>query len=1652
MTRRFLFLKLKKKHSQQTIELLNQFVTASAEALGTPPCDFAFCILGSTARLDRRPYSDVELMFLYDPHANTDKDSVDVYVFQLISCVEMMIARLGETHHVYSNDKEKQNAGFHLDSSSHLLVKELFGTPKEMAEKWVTGIIKTGEESQHPWIEDENFYSLLRSVAINENSYGSERVIKNYRDHIQHFLNALPSIEEDNIALLKQALNVKSLWFHDLKRHEMIAIGCLREIVCKSVKTLKTLKPGDKVDLKQTYYKPLCYLALNLKLYYGIEEKHPADIFQAFKKLGDKNNKNDKNIQEAMNLLIEALAFIVRQQIALHTQKNFQEEEMHYQTNDKALWAGLDLIAQCIILPLNDHLSLFLTQEKKDIAFKDLLLDAYLSNFLSNIIKNLMSSASLTTFLTATQAWHLNYLPSLFQTVHKAIEFYVQHKISQTTPIASMDFDFQKTIKTYFEGKLTQLGNAEAYINWFREVTGYLLYAQENIAVHRYYYRLLPERYRQNCLEQAKQFFSDKNAAKTYWPKEADFWEKLWEAPLSTGKRPKHAVHKNEWDKKLKSLLIQDNTVKKEDIKVTVHSLTVGEGTLKPEMVHYFIKNKWMNMKGEFTPKKDHPDAQKMAGNHLVIPYPNRDNPEFYFKIYPEYPLVELFLNALSQRLGYYMPRQVDLWLWQCGKYDYPVLVSEAVKGKTLQEKLMEKEDLNLNLPAFSQSVLTSGLTSLEDNKPDNIVVTLEKEGERLCLVDADRWFVPVFKSNQLHAKDIIFCLSLMSAPLDTLLQEELLILNPQNLLQAWVEEMQVMADKTINIFGNRIQAYYSKKRNPEEKTLLLSPLKFHAIDELFTHLQEIQDMCHESSKQNTSVTHWQLLAKINSRLANHYQSATEKNAQPLKAFDTIAGHAYIKGRGKPSDKNPSFINREYFSTRIDFKTQQEDMWAGLQDTHDIETNWRRDIQNMESQLKGLSGTHRNLIEVTNELRQGKLQKFEQLQQRLQQKILTQLNWKDLPQNFQKDLLKSIIKLGQWEEITICGSEVLNDDNAAALLAKSPQLKSLTLMDCPNLKKNFLEALPKQDAALKRMKLKNLANLTYLGNVKKGTFKNESRLNLPNLEKLEIQQCENLLEINVNAELLKDLIILKSPKLKMLNIKQEDLENLQLEECGTASIQKFEEGKQRIFSENKIDIIFWRDSSCDEIFSGILSYLDVKTFEDDFTKQIIVKKHTYILGIEDIYRYRSPLGDTNKQEEFIRMADCIAIAFSLTNKIDLDKIYQSVRHVDRVRDVDRTDEDALPIVLLGLDRNSEIVREVTYTEGQQCAKKIGAMTYIEVDFRSKTEVAAAIEKILDYLIFNKRDTYDEDNKVDHNEPNILLKQVDDIKKESKTKPDLLQRLNPRFKIGVQAKKSKEIQTFSRNEVKPRKFPKNVIKVTFLGDNRLKRTFTYAYGLSQNSIDTFEYKINVKEHNYVLHILDPDDLIHHTAMKEIYIKETHCSVIVISSIRKSTLNDAYDFAEMIKRITEMDFPPIVLLGSKVDDAIAYDKRPAVDIKSLELIEKFERVNTYTEGQQCAKKIGAMTYIEVDLRSEAEVAAAMEKILDYLIFNKKDTYDENNKVENKLITQNEAKASQHGVTPFWQKEKTKVVPKIEDITEKDEEQNEKSKDSSNQFTLQ
>ena len=84
------------------IEFTSSVIKQAVDICGEAPCDFAAVCMGSMARGEMTPYSDLEFIFLVE----NKKDGVEEYFERLALTVYFLIGNLGETHLKYMNIEE----------------------------------------------------------------------------------------------------------------------------------------------------------------------------------------------------------------------------------------------------------------------------------------------------------------------------------------------------------------------------------------------------------------------------------------------------------------------------------------------------------------------------------------------------------------------------------------------------------------------------------------------------------------------------------------------------------------------------------------------------------------------------------------------------------------------------------------------------------------------------------------------------------------------------------------------------------------------------------------------------------------------------------------------------------------------------------------------------------------------------------------------------------------------------------------------------------------------------------------------------------------------------------------------------------------------------------------------------------------------------------------------------------------------------------------------------------------------------------------------------------------------------------------------------------------------------------------------------------
>jgi Putative nucleotidyltransferase DUF294 len=329
-----------------SLHLLSQLLEYCMGLLGKPPCKIALLALGSTSREDRMPYSDIELALLHSaPEDDIKRVQIDAYISTLLRLLELSIICLNESP--LMNVENDSREGFRIDSSTHILADpDLRGTPEDVFTKKIVNILRTDPDQL---IDNASFYSLLQATLVNNNSSAKDLFIA-YQQKVSNFLMNKLSPEDVQKLWNKRLQRVNLNLDYPITYRQAIAFFCLSDVLEKSQE-----QSAQEINIKKTYYKPLVYFCLSLKIYYNLPDKHPEEILQTClaKKL----------LSEGFcKLFKEALDFVLTLRIHLHLTARRQKEivEMGDLSLPKDKRLKLETIYEGIIKPLHDAVQAYL--------------------------------------------------------------------------------------------------------------------------------------------------------------------------------------------------------------------------------------------------------------------------------------------------------------------------------------------------------------------------------------------------------------------------------------------------------------------------------------------------------------------------------------------------------------------------------------------------------------------------------------------------------------------------------------------------------------------------------------------------------------------------------------------------------------------------------------------------------------------------------------------------------------------------------------------------------------------------------------------------------------------------------------------------------------------------------------------------------------------------------------------------------------------------------------------------------------------------------------------------------------------------------------------------------------------------------------------
>lgn len=324
-------------------EFFAYLVDDAIRLLGPPPCAYDFRAMGSFAREEPCPYSDLELLLIIADEAEKG------YFQQLMGLLNLQILSLGESEYSnvtmnglrYLSLRQEPHRGLVLDGNP-ALDDRFIGTAENLAKLQTSG----GDRLQ---LTAKKSTSLKSSVAGNQDPL-------NYQVHLK--------------AVLSEQLR---------KKH---ALASMKERYDAFIK--KAYQMPQLVDLKKDFVEPLNHLLGDLAIYFGIEESNTLDIL---------NKLQGRFSSNTVDLLKEAVTVVYHLRCTLHHDNQHQEEHTQYTEQ-------LQEIYLLLLKPLYDTLASLVGEQKtveeifQELDLVDVAARTLLKNPQRRVIKSIAKHAN----------------------------------------------------------------------------------------------------------------------------------------------------------------------------------------------------------------------------------------------------------------------------------------------------------------------------------------------------------------------------------------------------------------------------------------------------------------------------------------------------------------------------------------------------------------------------------------------------------------------------------------------------------------------------------------------------------------------------------------------------------------------------------------------------------------------------------------------------------------------------------------------------------------------------------------------------------------------------------------------------------------------------------------------------------------------------------------------------------------------------------------------------------------------------------------------------------------------------------------------------------------------------------------------------------
>lgn len=639
------------------------------------------------------------------------------------------------------------------------------------------------------------------------------------------------------------------------------------------------------------------------------------------------------------------------------------------------------------------------------------------------------------------------------------------------------------------------------------------------------------------------------------------------------GNRPLLKRKEKKWFAKL-LLLFEYYDPKKRDEYIKSSRLIVRfsfESKIHEYLLRLEYLQAWLDNKGNFKEEL----RKLLDGKRIVIPISILNRTIAYAKVYPEMPGVQISVSHLVKRLsGNYLPQLLCHFIpLNNPENSYPVLFSKAAVGDTLQEILRVQRNLsaienNLDTYYYTWYVIESLLIHPEDDKFDNIVaqsfINIEnQECYRLINIDGDHAYVDpliqrgiISKEIKVQLKSAAFCFKQLIEPLNNRAINEFVQLDWYKLLKAWLEELEsinltLTEDKITKEPGlftsQQIKQFLAKC--PDSSLL---PVIFEAgtISDLCQRFWRLQAIL---KSEVIPDNHLMLMKLLHPRLASFYSDAFNKANNPQTRFAVLpTDYIVIKDNTNVVEYRSNFQIRERFEksiTLVDERKKKDLRSAIERDAVLTPKNIRLtelegmyyqycNIEKLVVQLNNKENTTEN---STNTIINGVINEFLSSSPFVKEEVLKRMNFKNLSVDRQNLILNGLENIS-LRELHLRNCTSLTNNLLKQLLKAMPDLISLNLEGCNSISDSFFSNI-----------FSYIIQSCY--NLRKIDLSHTS------ISIIQYNECINIQQLNVNncseltvidlpfADSLQSISVKASAKLEKITIGTLNLRLLNAEDC-----------------------------------------------------------------------------------------------------------------------------------------------------------------------------------------------------------------------------------------------------------------------------------------------------------------------------------------------------------------------------------------------------------------------------------------------------------------------------------------------------------------------